>query len=163
MRRLSDSEKVEIWDRFEAGESLRSISRQLGRPPSTIRTHVVSGRFRRPLPAVEWSPRRLSLGEREEISRGLAADESLRCLLADWGGQRQRCRVKSWATVGGCGIGLRRRTKRRGIELSVPNQPSWRRIIGSAPLWRTSWSGGGRLSRSRGGSSSNTLTTRRCG
>ncbi len=78
MRRLSESEKVEIWDRFEAGESLRSISRQLGRPPSTIRTHVVSGRFRRPLPAVEWSPRRLSLGEREEISRGLAADESLR-------------------------------------------------------------------------------------
>ncbi len=80
MRRLSESEKVEIWDRFEAGESLRSISRQLGRPPSTIRTHVVSGRFRRPLPAVEWSPRRLSLAEREEISRGLAADESLRCI-----------------------------------------------------------------------------------
>ena len=80
MRRLSESEKVEIWDRFEAGESLRSISRQLGRPPSTIRTHVVSARFRRPLPAVEWSPRRLSLVEREEISRGLAADESLRCI-----------------------------------------------------------------------------------
>jgi hypothetical protein len=76
MRRLSESEKVEIWDRFDAGESLRSISRQLGRPPSTIRTHVVSARFRRPLPAVEWSPKRLSFTEREEISRGLAADES---------------------------------------------------------------------------------------
>ncbi len=78
MRRLSESEKFEIWDRFEAGESLRSISRRLGRPPSTIRTHVVSLRFRRPLPAAEWSPVRLSLSEREEISRGLAADESLR-------------------------------------------------------------------------------------
>ncbi len=78
MRRLSESEKFEIWDRFEAGESLRSISRRLGRPPSTIRTHVVSGRFRRPLPAGEWSPQRLSLSEREEISRGLAADGSLR-------------------------------------------------------------------------------------
>jgi len=78
MRRLSESEKFEIWDRFEAGESLRSISRRLGRPPSTIRTHVVSLRFRRPLPAVEWSPQRLSLSEREEISRGLAAGESLR-------------------------------------------------------------------------------------
>ena len=78
MRRLSESEKFEIWDRFEAGESLRSISRRLGRPPSTIRTHVVSLRFRRPLPAAEWSPQRLSLSEREEISRGLAADESLR-------------------------------------------------------------------------------------
>jgi DNA-binding CsgD family transcriptional regulator len=78
VRRLSESEKSEIWARFEAGESLRSISRRLGRPPSTIRTHVVSARFRRPLPAVEWSPLRLSLTEREEISRGLAAGESLR-------------------------------------------------------------------------------------
>ncbi len=69
MRRLSESEKFEIWDRFEAGESLRSISRRLGRPPSTIRTHVVSLRFRRPLPAAEWSSQRLSLSEREEISR----------------------------------------------------------------------------------------------
>ena len=78
MRRLSESEMVEIWDRFEVGESLRSISRRLGRPPSTIRTHVVSLRFRRPLPAAEWSSQRLSLSEREEISRGLAAGESLR-------------------------------------------------------------------------------------
>ncbi len=80
MRRLSESEKAELWDRFEAGESLRSISRRLGRPPSTIRTHVVTAGFRRPLPAAEWSPVRLSLSEREEISRGLAADESLRAI-----------------------------------------------------------------------------------
>ena len=98
MRRLSESEKFEIWDRFEAGESLRSISRQLGRPPSTIRTHVVSARFRRPLPTVEWSPQRLSLSEREEISRGLAADESLRAIGRRLGRaastvSRERCRV----------------------------------------------------------------------
>ena len=42
LRRLSEREKSEIWDRFEAGESQRSISRWLGRPPSTIRTHLVS-------------------------------------------------------------------------------------------------------------------------
>ncbi len=29
MRRLSESEKSEIWDGFEGGESLRSISRRL--------------------------------------------------------------------------------------------------------------------------------------
>ncbi len=56
----------------------RTVLGPLGRPPSTIRTHVVSLRFRRPVPAAEWSPIRLSLSEREEISRGLAADESLR-------------------------------------------------------------------------------------
>ena len=49
MRRSSELEKTERWDRFEACESLRSISRRLGQSPSTIRTHVVSLRFRRPL------------------------------------------------------------------------------------------------------------------
>ena len=59
MRRLSESGKAELWDGFEAGESLASISRRLGRPPSTIRTHVVTVGFRRPLPAAEWSSREL--------------------------------------------------------------------------------------------------------
>ena len=42
-------EQTVIWDRFESGESLRSISRRLGRPPSTIRTHVVSAGWKRPV------------------------------------------------------------------------------------------------------------------
>ncbi len=58
-----------IWDGFEGGESQRSISRRLDRPPSTIRTHLVWAGFRRPLPAGDWSTIRLSLTEREEISR----------------------------------------------------------------------------------------------
>ncbi|MCH8128830.1 MAG: helix-turn-helix domain-containing protein [Acidobacteria bacterium] len=45
MRRLSELEKAEIWDRFEAGESQRSISRRLGRSPSSIRTHLRSRRL----------------------------------------------------------------------------------------------------------------------
>ncbi len=36
MERFSESEKAELWDRFEAGKSLRSISRRLGRAPSTL-------------------------------------------------------------------------------------------------------------------------------
>jgi len=80
LRRLSESEKSEIWDGFEGGESLRSISRPLKRPPSTIRTHLVSAGFRRPLPAGDWSSLRLSLTEREEISRGLAVGETMRCI-----------------------------------------------------------------------------------
>ena len=80
MRRLSELEKVEVWDRFEAGESQRSISRRLGRSPSTIRTHLLGSGFRRPVSGREWSPVRLSLGEREEISRGLASGESMRSI-----------------------------------------------------------------------------------
>jgi len=85
VRRLSESERTEIWDRFESGESLRSISRRLGRPPSTIRTHVVSAGWKRPVPPAEWSPRRLSLAEREEISRGIAQGVSLRCVARKLG------------------------------------------------------------------------------
>ncbi len=85
MRRLSETERSEIWDRFEAGESQRSISRRLGRSPSSIRTHLLGSGFRRPLPGPEWSPIRLSLTEREEISRGLATGESMRCIAARLG------------------------------------------------------------------------------
>ena len=85
MRRLSELEKVEIWDRFEAGESQRSISRRLGRSPSSIRTHLLGSGFRRPVPGAEWSALRLSLTEREEISRGLAAGESMRYIAARLG------------------------------------------------------------------------------
>jgi IS30 family transposase len=85
VRRLSELEKVEIWDRFEAGESQRSIGRRLGRSPSSIRTHLLGSGFRRPVPGPEWSALRLSLTEREEISRGLAAGESMRCIAARLG------------------------------------------------------------------------------
>ena len=77
MGRFSESEKAELWDRFEAGESLRSISRELGRAPSSVRTHVVAAGWRRPIPAGDWCRLRLSFGEREEISLGLAAGVSL--------------------------------------------------------------------------------------
>lgn len=69
MERLLESEKAELWDRFEAGESLRSISRRLGRAPSSVRTHIVAAGWRRPVPAGDWCPIRLSFSEREAISR----------------------------------------------------------------------------------------------
>jgi len=80
VERLSVSEREELWDRWEAGESQRSISRRLGRSPSTVRTQLVSSGWNRPVPVREWSSLRLSLSEREEISRGLACGESLRCI-----------------------------------------------------------------------------------
>ena len=80
MGRFSEWEKAELWDRFEAGESLRSISRVLGRAPSSVRTHIVAAGWRRPVPAGDWCAIRLSFCEREEISRGLAAGVSLRCI-----------------------------------------------------------------------------------
>ena len=86
MERFSESEKTELWDRFEAGESLRSISRQLGRAPSSVRTHIVAAGWRRPAPAADWCRLRLSFAEREEISRGIAQGVSLRCIARKLGG-----------------------------------------------------------------------------
>ena len=85
MERLSDVEREELWDRWEAGESQRSIGRRLGRSPSTIRTQLVSSGWRRPVPVGEWCSLRLSLADREEISRGLARDESLRSIACRLG------------------------------------------------------------------------------
>ena len=85
MERLSESERNVLWNLYEAGESQRSISRQLGRSPSTVRTQLVSAGWRRPTRPVEWCSLRLSLGEREEISRGLARDESFRSIAGRLG------------------------------------------------------------------------------
>jgi len=76
---FTESERVEVWDRRYAGESNRSIGRRLGRSAASIRAFVeASGGVR---PAVRRRPvRHLSLVEREEISRGVAAGESLRVL-----------------------------------------------------------------------------------
>ncbi len=67
MRRLSESEKSEMWDRLETGESMRSVARRFGCPHSSLRGWVALSGYRRPVPGVgvEWSPRRLSLVECE--------------------------------------------------------------------------------------------------
>ncbi len=76
---FTESERAEVWDRRQGGESNRSIGRRLGRSGASIRAMVeASGGVR---PAVRRrSIRQLSFDEREEISRGVAAGEPLRAL-----------------------------------------------------------------------------------
>ena len=101
MERMSESERSELWDRWEDGESQRSIARALGRSPATVRTRLLSSGWRRPVPAVEWCSLRLSLSEREEISRGIAVGESLRS-IADRLGRSSSTVSREVRINGGC-------------------------------------------------------------
>ncbi len=76
---LSDFEKAEIWQGWKSGKTLRAIGRALGRRSSHIRVFVAaSGGF--VPPTRRRSPLALSRAEREEISRGIAANVSMRTI-----------------------------------------------------------------------------------
>ena len=79
MRRFSEVEKTEVWDRLESGEAIRSIARRLGWQSSAVRALIMITGGVRPVER-RRSARHLSLAEREEISRGIAAGESLRAI-----------------------------------------------------------------------------------
>ncbi len=81
MRRagLSAAEKLVVWQRWKRGSSLAEIGRVLDR--SSGRIHgVVSGGGGIAPPARRRSRLSLSLAEREEISRGIAAGHSMRSI-----------------------------------------------------------------------------------
>jgi IS30 family transposase len=74
---LSGDEKQDLWQRWKAGHSKSEIGRLLGKTAWSIRC-VVSGRGGvMPTPRSR-AERTLVLAEREEISRGLAAQQSFR-------------------------------------------------------------------------------------
>ncbi len=75
--RYTEEQKAEMWDRWQQGESLTSIGRVFDRPSSSIFGQLSPTGDIRPPPRTR-SRRVLSLSEREEISRGLANDLTLR-------------------------------------------------------------------------------------
>jgi IS30 family transposase len=83
-RRLSPADEDEIWARLRAGHAAKPTARALGWSTSGVRGYLERCGGIRPVPR-RRSPVRLSLGEREEISRGLAAGVSLRVIAAGLG------------------------------------------------------------------------------
>jgi IS30 family transposase len=83
-RRFTPADEDEIWRRMRAGHSMKPAARALGLPTSTVRSYLVRCGGIRPAPR-RRSPGRLSLLDREEISRGLAAGLSLRTIAAGLG------------------------------------------------------------------------------
>ena len=81
---LSAEEQGEVWARWRRGESLRLIARRLGKRGPSVRAFVLqTGGVQRHPPS--RAKRCLSMVEREEISRGVAAGEPCRQIAARLG------------------------------------------------------------------------------
>ena len=78
-REFAATEKAELWDRWQRRELLKAIGRAFGKPSSSIYNQVA------PHGGICPAPRRrsrlaLTLSEREEISRSIAAHQSARSM-----------------------------------------------------------------------------------
>ena len=82
--RYTDEMRSYIWDRYKAGDSVWAIARSFDRSSSSVHGYLSRTGGIRP-PARKRSNRCLSLGEREEISRGLVAGLSIREIASDLG------------------------------------------------------------------------------
>jgi IS30 family transposase len=80
----SASQRAEIWDRWERGESMSSIGRGFERESSSIFSVLSPSGGIRPVDR-RRSRCALSLIDREEISRGLTVGRSLRAIAAQLG------------------------------------------------------------------------------
>src|SRR5229473_2087056 len=83
-REYSAAERRELWDRWKGGESISDIARALDRAPGTI--HCTIRQHGGVVPRERRRSRfALTVCEREEISRGVAAGESARRVAARLG------------------------------------------------------------------------------
>jgi len=78
------AQRAEIWDRWKAGESMSSIGRRFDRESSSVFSVLSPTGGIRP-PDRKRADGALSLGEREEISRGLSTRCSLRGIARSLG------------------------------------------------------------------------------
>jgi len=80
-RGFSSSEIVELWDRWQRGESQKAIGRAFGKSSSSIHFQLAPYGGIRPLPR-RRSELALTLAEREEISRGIVRGQSMRSMAS---------------------------------------------------------------------------------
>ena len=81
---LVESVEDQVWAGWRAGESLRSIAKVTGSPREAVRRVLLAHGGIRPA-ARRRDPRRLSVRDREAISRGVAAGRSCREIAIELG------------------------------------------------------------------------------
>jgi len=83
-RYFTAAQRSEIWDRWQRGESMSSIGRLFDRESSSIFPTLERSGGIRP-PDRKRSQLSLTLSEREEISRGIVAQMSMRAIASKLG------------------------------------------------------------------------------
>jgi IS30 family transposase len=111
----TESQKAQMWDRWQKGESLHQIARLFDRRHSSVRGVLAASGGIRPA-ARRRSERTLSLAEREEISRGVVSGQSIRSIAAALG--------RAPSTVS---RELRRNGQSSGYRASRADQAAWDR------------------------------------
>lgn len=114
-RYFTQTELSAVWDRWEKGDSLNAIARDLGRFHASVQGALARTGGIRP-PPKRRSRLALTLAEREEISRGLVAGQSLRSIAATLG------RVPSTISRE-----VKRNGGRRGYRAAKSDDASWER------------------------------------
>lgn len=113
--KYTESQKAQMWSRWQQGESLHEIARFFDRFHTSVRGILAeSGGIRPSLR--RRSPRVLSLAEREEISRGVVAGHSIRSIAASL--------KRAPSTVS---REIRRNEGRDGYRASQADQAAWDR------------------------------------
>ncbi len=125
-------QKAEIWDRWRRGESLNAIGRTFDRPSSSIFNLLAPTGGIRPPPR-KRSTSSLTLYEREEISRGLVADLSLR-VIATQLGRAPSTISREVKRNGGCD--KYRATQADQAAWDRAHRPKPCKLAGSPPLQR---------------------------
>src|SRR6202795_4407047 len=127
-RGFTAAEKTELWDQWQRGESLKAIGRAFSKPSSSIYFQLAPHGGIRPAPR-RRSRLALTLSEREEISRGIAAAQSARSMARLLG--RSPSTVSRELSAAMIDTEQRWRMRRPGPELVVRSVVSWRTIHGS--------------------------------
>jgi transposase, IS30 family len=130
MRPITEEEQERIWDLHQAGVPVKRIARIMGRQNCSMRELISRTGGIRPRARVVNS-RHLSLAEREEISRGLAAGLSLRAIAHELG--RAPSTVSREVTANGGRSGYRaleaeRAARRRAKRPKVAKLARCRRL-----------------------------------
>lgn len=111
----TDTQKSLMWDRWQRGDSQRQIAALFDRRHSSVRGILAESGGIRPPPRLR-STRSLSLAEREEISLGVAAGQSMRAIAASLG--------RAPSTVS---RELRRNEGEHGYRASKADRAAWDR------------------------------------